>query len=125
MEPREAILCVDDEAIILLDLVNSLRQHFGDRFRYAMALSATEGLRKIEELLASGIKVVIVISDYFMPKMNGGEFLTKVSQEYPDIHAIMISGHTNKMVMDEIPTVAFFPKPLDTNELLKHIEKLF
>ena len=45
----KAILCVDDEKMIIVSLVNQLREHFGDRYMYETAMSAEEALLVIDE----------------------------------------------------------------------------
>ena len=66
---KKAILCVDDEAIILLSVKQELQSHFRERFIYETALSAKEALVIIDELSAEGIVFILVISDWLMPGM--------------------------------------------------------
>ena len=67
---KRAILCVDDEAIILIALKQELKIHFGDRFTYETAINALDALKAIDELSAEGIEIAVVISDWRMPGMS-------------------------------------------------------
>ena len=54
---ESAILCVDDEVVILDSLKEQLKRQFGDRFIYEVAQSADEAWEVIEELHEDDIKV--------------------------------------------------------------------
>ncbi|MBP7094839.1 MAG: response regulator [Spirochaetia bacterium] len=92
---ERAILCVDDEAIILMALKQELKSHFRDRFLYETAVDAEEALAAIDELVAEGVEVILVISDWLMPGMKGDEFLLKVHERHPGIGSIMVTGHAD------------------------------
>jgi len=92
---KQAILCVDDEAIIVMSLSQEIRSHFHDRFIYETALSAEEAFSIIDELTKEGIRLIMVISDWLMPGMKGDEFLALVKERHPEIRAIMITGHAD------------------------------
>ena len=87
-----AILCVDDEAIILLNLKKILETRYGERFRYESTTSAEDALTILDRLESSGIRVILIVSDWLMPGMKGDEFLKIVHEKYPQISAIMVSG---------------------------------
>ncbi len=73
-----AILCVDDEALILLAIKEELKNAFGGRFLYETALTADEGIQIIQDLVEDGIRLVLVITDWLMPGMKGDEFLRHI-----------------------------------------------
>jgi DNA-binding NtrC family response regulator len=60
---ESAIICVDDEVVILDSLKKQLKRKFGDRFIYEVAESAEEAWVIIEELNSDGIKVIAIVSD--------------------------------------------------------------
>jgi CheY-like chemotaxis protein len=121
-----AILIVDDEAILLMSLRQSLRLQFGATYRYETALSGPEGLECIAELAADGIQIVLVISDWVMPGMNGDEFLGAVHARYPDIKLIMLTGHADEAEMarlaSEVELVACLRKPWEPARLFDAIK---
>lgn len=122
---REAILCVDDEAIILMSLKQELRLNFGDRFTYETALNAQDATSIIEELSQDDVRVALIISDLLMPGTKGDEFLVDIKRQYPDIHAIVITGHADRAVvertMSETGAFRVFHKPWRTEELLQAV----
>ena len=90
-----AILCVDDENIILDSLHEQLEKYFGIDYLYETAENAEEGLEIIEELIKDEIKILIIVTDWLMPGMNGDEFLIRVHEKYPSIVNIMLTGQAN------------------------------
>lgn len=123
-----SIVCVDDEPTILLTLKKSLQNHFGRRFVYETASSAEEAFEVIDELVADGIRVVLVISDWLMPGMRGDEFLILVKQKYPNVHTIMITGQADEAAKERVLKVAqalrIFDKPWNATELFELINKV-
>ena len=126
--PKQAILCVDDEAIILLSVKQELQSHFKERFLYETALNAREALAIIDELSAEGIVFILVISDWLMPGMSGDEFLAKVKGSHPEIKTILLTGHASpdsieRMQREEL-TDSIILKPWKRNELIQKVEAL-
>jgi DNA-binding NtrC family response regulator len=123
---KEAILIVDDEAILLLSMRQELKLQYGTRYIYETALNAEQGFDAIRRLVADGVSVVLIISDWLMPGMKGDEFLTLVHQRYPDVKLVMMSGHADDRQMQElINTVqlcAFLRKPYGSKNLFKILE---
>jgi len=90
-----AILCVDDEQVILDSLKEQLKRRFGSEYMYEAAESAEEALEILEELYADSVKVLIIVSDWLMPEMKGDEFLIKVHQRFPEIVTVMLTGQAD------------------------------
>jgi DNA-binding NtrC family response regulator len=101
-EGKRAILCVDDETIILLSLIQELKSSFGNEYVYEKATDADQAYSVIEELVQDGIKLILIISDWLMPGIKGDEFLETVRNRYPGINAIMITGQADKDVIDRL-----------------------
>ncbi|MBN2509113.1 MAG: response regulator [Spirochaetales bacterium] len=125
---NQAILCVDDEAIILMSLKRELQTRFGDRFYYETALNAEEALATISSLIEDGINIILIISDWLMPGMKGDEFLEKVYSLHPDTNVIMITGHADKTALErveQIPSVrGIVKKPWSSTELAHLVESV-
>jgi CheY-like chemotaxis protein len=126
MATAQAILLVDDEAILLLSLRQSLRLRFGPGYRYETAANGAEGLERVKELAVEGIKVVLVISDWLMPGMKGDEFLSRIHEEYPEIKLIMLTGHADESDMAglsrDIGLEAFIRKPWNAEQLFQIVQ---
>ena len=99
---RSAIVCVDDEVIILAALKSELRNAFGNQFQYETATSATQAMELIGELQADKIQVILILSDWLMPGMKGDEFLKLVKEQYPGINAIMVTGNADERSLQSV-----------------------
>jgi len=112
------VLIVDDEEIILSLLKQILRKYpiicFG-------AKNGEEGLSLFKEQLPS-----IVITDIYMPKMNGLELTKKILQIQPQTYVVMITGHgSEEHAIEALRSGAsnYFKKPLSVKEIQSVIEK--
>ena len=125
---RKAILCVDDEAIILMHLVMIHEARYSPRFTLLSAPNAARALEIIEHLATEGNQLLMIVSDWLMPGMMGDEFLVLVNQRFPDIRAIMVSGKTDAQSIDklhhEAGLVGFLPKPLVKEKLFSLIDQV-
>jgi DNA-binding NtrC family response regulator len=125
---KEAILLVDDEAIMTLDLKSQLQRRFKDKYIYATAINAEDGLKILSQLILDKMKVILIISDWSMPGMNGKEFLAEVEKRHPGIHAVLISAYPGAWVesnSSEVGTIrACFSKPINFSALARFIESL-
>ncbi|NJL66771.1 MAG: response regulator [Microcoleus sp. SM1_3_4] len=78
-----AILCVDDETIILDSFTEQLRRNLGKTCEIEAAQSGKEALELIEELQGEGLEIALVVSDQIMPGMKGDELLRKIHDCIP------------------------------------------
>jgi CheY-like chemotaxis protein len=95
-----AILCVDDESVILETLQEQISRHFGSQFLYEAAESAEEALEILSELDEEGVKIVVIVSDWLMPGMRGDEFLIQVHQQFGDVATIMLTGQADESAIE-------------------------
>lgn len=120
---RKAILCVDDEEMILTSLSDQLRNHFKNRYEYEFAQSADEALEVVEELNSEGLEVLIIVSDWLMPGMKGDEFLIKVHQRFPEIVTVMLTGQADpdaiQRAREEANLYGCLQKPWSEAELIE------
>ena len=66
-DSKKAILCVDDEKIILQSLNGQLKSYFKQLYRLEFAESADEALELIEEFSEDGIQVLLIL--FFLNKI--------------------------------------------------------
>ena len=59
------------------------------------AESAAEAMEVIEELVGSGLSLLVIVSDWLMPGVRGDEFLTEVNQKFPGIVKILLTGQAD------------------------------
>ncbi len=115
---KSKVLLVDDDAMVLAGLKRKLR----NQFQIETALSAEEGLRKI----AQDGPYAVIVSDYFMPGMNGIEFLCRAKESDPDTVRMMLTGSgdmsTAIKAVNEGSIFQFHPKPCPADTLGKAIQ---
>jgi two-component system, NtrC family, response regulator AtoC len=118
MKPATKILLIEDdpgsrEALLLL-----LK---GSGFAMKECSNGKEGLQ-----LLTGERFDIVISDLFLPDMNGIEILTQVKLDSPQTEVILITGHASaETAVKAMKEGAFdyITKPLNIDELRIIIDK--
>lgn len=119
LAPSHPILLVDDEAHALASFDIALRSHgFNNTIRCADS-------RNVADILASQ-DIEAILLDLMMPYIPGQEILSLVSQNYPDIPVIIITG-VNEVAtaVDCIQKGAFdyVLKPVEIERLLPSIKR--
>ena len=121
-----AILCVDDEIVVLQSLEIELRNAFGKAYRYEFAESADEALELIDELAEEQVRIILIVSDWLMPGTKGDDFLIQVHQKYPRVVTMMLTGHANEAAVERAKQFAnlfaCLYKPWDPEDLITTIK---
>lgn len=124
--PQNAILCVDDDQIVLTSLRDQISRHFGNSYICEIANSATEAWEVIEELYQDEVIILLIITDWLMPEIRGDEFLIKVHQKFPLIRTIMLTGQADSEAIartfQEAQLSACISKPWTEEELIETIK---
>lgn len=124
---RKAIICIDDESIILNSLVEQLEKHFGTRYIFEQAESAEEGFEVIEDLEDEDIEIAAIVCDWQMPGLKGDEFLLKIDLKYPRVVKILLTGQADEGLVynlkQEADRFAVVQKPWEKEELVNTILK--
>lgn len=114
------ILCVDDERNVLITLRAQLQRHFPD-CTIEIAESGEEALELVEELLAEGVDVPLVIADQIMPGMKGDQFLIELHRRHPQILKVMLTGQATAEnvgnVVNQGNLYRFLNKPWNETDL--------
>lgn len=120
---KPAILCVDDEGVVLESLEIELRKAFDNAYLYEFAESADEALEIIEELVEEDVNILLVVSDWLMPGMKGDDFLILINQKYPQIITILLTGQADKEAIErarvQAKLHAYLHKPWKSDELIE------
>ncbi|MCW9023822.1 MAG: ATPase, T2SS/T4P/T4SS family [Gammaproteobacteria bacterium] len=107
------ILLVDDEPNVL----NALKRVFRQENYHIMTAGSGEEALKVMD----GSVFQLIISDFNMPVMNGGELLRRVKKQHPETIRIMLTGHADTdAVMSAIKEGAvykFILKPWNDDDL--------
>ena len=123
---KPAILCIDDEKIILDSLRTQIRTEFHGKYLTEFAESPEEAFEVLEELNESNINVLVVISDWLMPEMRGDEFLVKVHEKFPNTVKIMLTGHVEETAIENAKEnanlYACLSKPWSKDDLINTIK---
>lgn len=123
-----AILCVDDDKLVLDSLRIQLSRHYRNDHLLEFAQDAEEGSEVIGDLASIGIRTVLVISDWMMPGMKGDEFLQAVHGLYPDINTMILTGQANEEKLEALKTSGVtnmvINKPWSEEQLIKAINQL-
>lgn len=80
------LMIVDDERIILDSLYETLTDVFGDALNIDKCLGSTQALERIKH------RVDILVTDIFMPRMDGIELATLTKAAWPKCRVIFITG---------------------------------
>ena len=122
---NKAILCVDDEKIILVSLKSQLKKMFGSEYLYEFAEDAMEAFGIIEELVADGIRIVVIVSDWLMPGMKGDEFLIKIHEKYKGVVTILLTGQADENAIrratEDAQLHCCLRKPWNEDELFEQV----
>ena len=91
-----AILCVDDEEIVLRALSQDLNRHFKDDYLIELAQSAEDAFEILDELKSDGVRILVIVSDWLMPGMKGDEFLIEAHKRFPKVIKMLLTGQADK-----------------------------
>jgi two-component sensor histidine kinase len=122
-----AILCVDDEPIILSSLSEQLKRQFRSQCLIEEASDGETALNLIADLQNQGIEVALVIVDQIMPGMKGDELLIQIHQTYPRILTVMLTGQANVTPVGNAVNSAnlyrYLSKPWETVDLILTVKE--
>ena len=122
---KPAILCVDDEIVVLDSLKIQLRNEFGDRYVYEVAESASEAMEILEEI-GEETETILIVSDWLMPEIKGDDFLIRVHEKYPNIIKVMLTGQADESAIERVKQQAALhrclSKPWTAQELVETIK---
>lgn len=116
---KKRILFVDDEINVLSGLKRLLRPN-RHKWKMNFVKSAGEALDELEHHSYD-----VIISDIRMPEMDGIQLLTKVSERFPRIVRIVLSGQADReLIINGIaPIHQYLSKPCDPKELIDTVEQ--
>lgn len=118
---KGAIVCVDDERIVLISLRDQLKRHLENEYEIELAESGEEALEIFAELQEDDIEVPLIISDQIMPGMKGDELLVEVHTRYPKTLKILLTGQASADAVGNAVNAAnlyrYIAKPWDAADL--------
>ncbi|MEM9457727.1 MAG: response regulator [Myxococcota bacterium] len=102
MSQRDAIICVDDEPLVLKALLRALRRGLGRAFAIETASNGAEALALIEQLGRDDTTTRMVVSDAKMPVMDGYELIEQLHHARPHVHKILLTGQGDKCRIERL-----------------------
>ena len=105
---------MDDDAAVLW---TTLRLFDAFRFVTIPAASGREAL----QLIASGLKIDLVLADFAMPEMTGVELAKTIHATYPGLPVILITGYGNREELKDLGEARILQKPYTEGELMGKI----
>lgn len=123
-----AILAVDDEKIILDSIKIQIEKNFSHKYIFDYADNPPEALEVIDELMQEDISLLLVISDYMMPGMNGEEFANTLKSKMKNVNILMLTGHMSEEkgldLIEKNIVLKVMQKPWKEESLIEFINKL-
>ncbi len=113
------VLVVDDEAGFLQSLCDGLCS--SKRLAVFTALNGKEALEILDRK-----PIDLVVTDLFMPVMDGFELIGEMNRRHPDIPVMVMSAFLNndtEQRLAALGVVAFLEKPLDFEDFARRIQE--
>ena len=108
------VILVDDDILVLQSLKDQLQSFMDDNILFETCQSAEEAIEVINDILAGGNEVPVVISDYLMGGMTGSEFIVKVQERIPQSRNILLTGQAD---------ISGVSKAINAGALYRYISK--
>jgi CheY-like chemotaxis protein len=115
---HETILLVEDN-----EGVRSLFSNVLEAQGYTV-LVATDGQTALRLVESQAEPIDLLLSDIVMPHLNGKLLAEQLSQIYPDLKIIFMSGYTDQTVGDLPPEASFMQKPFSPMVLLRRVRQV-
>jgi DNA-binding NtrC family response regulator len=117
-----SVVIIDDER----SYVDSIAKLVADNLDCAV-YSFTKAETALGEL--ASISAGVIVTDYFMPQMDGVEFILEASKITPDAAFIMVSGHDLDPIKENITLLknlkACLQKPVGCQSLVEAILRVW
>jgi putative nucleotidyltransferase with HDIG domain len=115
---KQDILIVDDDKLILTFTADVLQKVGSHPIVTSSPLEALE--------IVSRQPIAVVVSDHFMPEMNGNELLTRIKELSPSTTRIMMTSATDLNIaltaINSGEVFRFLPKPWKVGEMVKAVK---
>jgi len=120
---------VDDERIVLVALKEQLQRELGARVFVETADDGESALEILEETLADGGAVPVVVTDHIMPGIQGDELVARIKAISPTTRNVMLTGQASADAVGSAVNSGglyrFLSKPWDRNDLVLTVREAF
>ncbi|KFK25116.1 hypothetical protein AALP_AA8G067800 [Arabis alpina] len=119
---RINVLVVDDDPIFLQIMSRMLEKskHRDPSVMEITVIAAKDPMEALSALKIQRNNIDLIITDYYMPGMNGLQLKRQITEEFGNLPVIVMSSDTDKE--EESLTcgaISFMPKPIKPNDLPK------
>ena len=114
------------KAVVILDDETSYAELLTQLLTDSLSCPIHTFTRPLDALAAlPGIDVALVVTDYFMPQLNGIEFILEANKLKPEAAYIIITGHPLRLTDDSLANLpnlrSVLPKPFSWQRLTDEI----
>ena len=124
---RKIILCIDDNVEVLKSLRFQLRQHLMRDVRIILAEGSEDALHTLDALDLSRNDMLLIVSDWLMPNINGEDLIKLIEQRWGPIMTIVLSGHITPEAKERLVSlqqvISVMSKPWDGDHLIQLIAR--
>jgi DNA-binding NtrC family response regulator len=89
---NKAILSVEDDQEALNALRMQLERNFGQDYVLEFAQNVDEAIDVIDNLIKTNVKVILLLSDWYMPIKNADVLVDYIKSKNPNVRVIVLSG---------------------------------
>ena len=100
--PKPVLFVVDDDRDALANIGHQLRSRYGEDYRVLCEGSGEAAMDALGGLEAAGEDVAVVLSDLWMPGMNGTEFLSRAHLLHPTAKRALLVERDDTTVREPI-----------------------
>lgn len=121
LSKQERILLVEDESEILAVTKKILERH---EYQVVVASGAQEALHRVREFDGA---FDLLITDVIMPDMKGNELAQRITERYPHIRCLFMSGYTAETISHQgilESGLHFIQKPFSVRALLTRVRQI-
>ena len=117
MTGTSKILIVED-SLVDLEIIEKGLMPYNSQFK---VLTATNGEEAVTILSENSISTLV--TDLYMPKMDGIELLSHMSREHPKVPCVVASSFVSREVLEVLDDklYSFIEKPVEINKLVQVI----
>jgi CheY-like chemotaxis protein len=128
-EFRYAVICVDDDPMILQVLAFQLDKILDSKsILIEFYTDPNKAIVDIDSLIEEEIDVIFILVDYQMPQMTGADLIREIKGKYPNLNCLMLSGQANSTQVSDLENEnlleQFIEKPWTESDLRDAISKL-
>jgi len=112
---RLSVLLVDDEDLVRLGTAEMIRD-------FGHSVAEASGGAEALAMMAEGLEIDAVITDYKMPRMDGAALAQKLNAAYPSIPVLVITGYTG--ITEDVLHLPYLAKPFTQSEIIQALISL-